>query len=223
MLFFAHLLVKTALGWGISSAAPVQTPISWAGHQVTLGSRWVPFKGKVRTRMDSFVIARATWEDGRFVLTQEACAVRFDKVAGVRVHMDARHLPRSVFTFTPRERDQTFDGRSRVVWNEEDVDHDGKPGMTIRVAARVCSGSLHVTNDSTTTATARFREGGTFGGNARVRVEQRVLGAEGACLSMVADDTSEQVDGPFAYTPVPAGTSCRDLSPDDWPIDALAW
>jgi hypothetical protein len=227
MWLAGQVLVQTAVA-AMASAAPVpgrssgvQTS-SWVGHQVTLGTRWIPFKGTVRTRMDSFVLARGQWVRGRWVLTQKACAVRFSKVAGVRVHMDARHLPQTVFSFTPRKGEPILDGRSRVAWNEEDVDGDGKPGMTVRVAARICSGALHVTNDSTTGATARFRADG-FGGFARVRVQQRVLGAEGACLSMVADDTDERVEGPFAYAPVRDGTRCEDLSPDDWPVDALTW
>jgi hypothetical protein len=202
---------------GSDSSPP---PTWWAGHHVTLGSRWIPFKGRVRTRMDSFVLARGKWVDGRWLLVQETCAVQFSKVAGVRVRMDARHLPRSTFSFTPTEGSSTLEGRSRVVWNDEDVDGDGKPGMTVRVEARVCSGALHVANDSSTRAAARFSDQG-FGGFSHVRVEQRVLGAEGACLSVVADDTDERFEGPFAFVPVPEGTQCRDLPLRDWPVDAL--
>jgi hypothetical protein len=227
MSLAVQVLARTAVAWMTTSGAELaETPSSgasrWAGHQVTLGTRWIPFKGKVRTRMDSFVVAQGSWVDGRWVLVQEACAVRFSKVAGVRVHMDAKALPRSVFSFTPRAGESALDGRSRVAWDAEDIDEDGKPGMTVRVEARVCSGALHVTNDSRTRGTARFR-GDAFGGFAQVHVRQKVIGAEGACLSMVADDTDEKVEGPFAYVPVPEGTRCRDLSIRDWPVDALSW
>lgn len=57
-------------------------------------------------------------------------------------------------------------------------------------------------------------------GRASVHVEQQILGAEGACLSAVAKATNEHQSGPFAYVPVPEGTTCETLFLQGWPVTA---
>ena len=201
------------------TTASAELPTLWAGHQVTFGKREVPFKGEVSTRMDSFVIARLRRRDGGVIeLEQTACHVRFSKVAGVMVHMDAEALPETRMVFATGD-DGSPTGRSLVAWSNEDVDEDGHPGMTVHVKAPVCSGDLYVTNRSTTKATATF-DSERLEGNAKVHVRQEILGAEGACLSAVAKTTDERVKGPFAYVPVPEGTTCETLFNQGWPVSA---
>ncbi|MEM6294651.1 MAG: hypothetical protein AAGA54_25475 [Myxococcota bacterium] len=189
----------------------------WAGHQVSFGKREVPFKGEVQTRTDTWTIARVRQEDDRLTLTQEACMVVIKPVAGVKVRMDARALPSNAFDFSSNGVD--LKGSSLVKWADEDVDGDGNPGMTVHVDSPVCSGDLYVSNKSKTSARASL-EDGALRGKARVNVEQQVLGAKGACLSVVASDTREVVTGPFAYAPVAAGATCRSLFQSGWPVDA---
>ena len=88
-----------------------------------------------------------------------------------------------------------------------------------RVSCPICSGELYVANRSRTRATATLGPG-RIEGKARVRVKQQILGAKGACLSAVAKDTDETQAGPFAYVPVPAGSTCETLMAQGWPVSA---
>ncbi len=189
----------------------------WAGHQVSFGKRDVPFKGKVQTRTDTWTLARVRHDGEQITLSQEACMVVIRPVAAVKVRMDARALPVNEFEFSSNGVD--LKGTSEVSWAREDVDGDGHPGMTVHVDSSVCSGDLYVANRSRTRARAEFSDN-VLRGKARVTVGQEVLGAKGACLSVVARDTHEVVSGPFAYAPVEATTTCKSLMKTGWPIDA---
>lgn len=189
----------------------------WAGHQVSFGTRDVPFKGEVQTRTDTWTIARVRHDDDRITLTQEACMVVMKPVAGVKVFMDARALPANDFDFASNGVD--LKGSSLVSWATEDVDGDGKPGLTVHIDSTVCSGDLYVSNDARTRARAAL-DGDALRGRARVTIDQKILGAKGACLSVVATDTHEVVSGPFAYAPVEPTATCRSLMQSGWPVDA---
>jgi hypothetical protein len=199
----------------------LELPTLWAGHQVALGKRDIPLKGEVETRMDSFVLARLERNGDLLELRQTACHVRFSKVAGVMVHMDTRALPvtRMVFSAAEDAEPGALVGRSIVAWATEDLDDDGHPGVTVHVQAPVCAGDLYVSNRSKTNATATITHD-RLEGRAKVHVKQKILGAEGACLSAVAKDTDEQQSGPFAYVPVPEGTTCETLFLQGWPVIA---
>jgi hypothetical protein len=194
---------------------------TWAGHQIGYGWRKVPFRGRVRTRTDTFVLARVRREGDRIELRQSACKVSFEPIGGIEIRMDARHLPTDTFSFRATDSG-VWSGTSEVSWGARDVDGDGNPGLTVEVISPVCSGSLFVGNRSRTRATAGFDETGTrFEGEARVRVEQTILGAQGVCLGVVARDTDERVSGPFAYVPVDADATCDSLSDRRWPARAM--
>jgi hypothetical protein len=203
-----------------TTLADMALPTLWAGHQVAFGKREIPFKGEVQTRMDSFVLARLERDGDLVELHQTACHVRFSKVAGVTVHMNAQALPRTRMVFSSDAGDAaSLEGRSMVAWASEDLDDDGHPGVTVRVQAPVCNGDLYVSNRSKTRATASIAPD-RLEGRAKVHVKQTILGAEGACLSAVAKDTDEHQSGPFAYVPVPEGTTCETLFRQGWPVTA---
>lgn len=205
-----------------ASAAPESSDgeaVLWAGHQISFGSRDVPFRGEVATRMDTLVLAKVEFDGSRLVIDQVACAVRFDEVGGVRVTMDAAGLPRTRMMFALQDGGEMFLAKSTVAWDDEDVDGDGHPGITIEVDAPVCSGDLYVSNRSRTRAEGHF-EGELFRGRAKVKVEQEVLGTRGRCLGVVARDITETVSGPFAYARAPKGSTCASLISSGWPIDA---
>ncbi len=193
--------------------------VLWAGHQVSYGSRRIPFRGRLKTRSESLLLARVRFDGTRLHVSQVACAVFFDEVAGARVSVDADALPRSNMTFNLRADGEDYGAGSEVAWGAEDIDDDGHPGMTVSVDAPVCAGDLYVSNRSLTRSVGRF-EAKRFVGDARVTVHQHVLGARGRCLETFADDTLENVRGPFAYVEVPAGTTCGDLIRKGWPVDA---
>jgi hypothetical protein len=215
------LTLLGALSWiPATTATPANDyPWLWAGHQVSYGQRDIPFRGSVVTRMDSLVLARVKMDGARLVISQVACAVRFDEVAGVRISMDANKLPRARMNFDLQPDGATFLSKSLVSWDAQDIDGDGNPGMTIGVDAAACDGDLYVSNRSRTRAEAQFDAKG-FRGNAKVKVVQEVLGANGRCLGVVAKDTDEIVSGPFAYVGVPMGTTCESLISGGWPVDA---
>jgi hypothetical protein len=211
-----------ALSWMPATAATPkydEYPWLWAGHQVSYGEREIPFRGTVVTRVDSLVLARVKMEGSRLMISQVACAVRFDEVAGVRISMDADKLPRARMNFELQADGETFVAKSLVSWDDADIDGDGHPGMTIGVDAAACDGDLYVSNRSRTRAEGQF-DPKAFRGSAKVKVVQEVLGANGRCLGVVARDTDEVVSGPFAYVGVPLGTTCESLISSGWPIDA---
>lgn len=216
-------LEHTARVAASTSLADMALPTLWAGHQVTFGKRVIPFKGEVETRMDSFVLARLERDGDLVELHQTACHVRFSKVAGVTVHMNAQSLPRTRMVFAAADdapaANGALQGRSVVAWASEDLDDDGHPGVTVHVQAPVCNGDLYVSNRSKTKATATIAPD-RLEGRAKVHVKQTILGAEGACLSAVAKDTDEHQSGPFAYVPVPEGTTCETLFRQGWPVTA---
>lgn len=196
-----------------------EMPAVWAGHQVTLGTRKVPIKGLIRTRMDSFVLARLERNGSLLELKQSACDVRFSGVAGVDVSMDGTALPQTLTVFATAEGSDELAGRSVVAWSSDDIDDDGNPGITIHVDAPICSGDLYVANHSRTTLTATLTPS-RLEGDADIRVKQQILGAKGACLSAVAKNTDEKQFGPFAYVPVSADATCESLLAAGWPVSA---
>jgi hypothetical protein len=193
-------------------------PTTWAGHQITIGRREVPFQGEVETRTDTYVLATLRDRGRGLVLEQRACRVRFTPVGGVKVTMKAGSLPKSEMHLVPGE-DGGLRGRSLVAWGREDVDEDGHAGMTVTVDAPVCSGDLYVANRSFTEATVSISDG-MLKGEADVHVVQSILGADGACLSVVAEGTDERLSGEFAFVPVDDDASCAGLFASGWPVDA---
>jgi hypothetical protein len=218
-----HLLSSLMItGWLAAAPSPATSaPVGelWAGHQIGFGSREIPFKGTVTTRSDSFVLAEVRRTEGRIELVQRACRVLIEPVGGVRVTVDAAAMPHASMRFVLGEHAKSLVADAVLAWDEDDIDDDGKPGMTVTVDAPVCSGELYVTNRSTTHA-AGMLDGRRFDGHAWVRVVQHVIDTKGACLSMAARDTDERVQGPFAYVPVPAGSTCEGLLRNGWPVDA---
>ena len=75
-------------------------------------------------------------------------------------------------------------------------------------------GRLYVASTSTTQARLKA-QGEALEARVAVRVEQRVLGADGACLKATADDEVQALTGWFRLVPVPPGTGC--------PTDPAAW
>ena len=218
-LAIAALALGHTLAWAAATttATRSETVEVWAGHQVTLGSRDLPLRGRVTTRTETLVLARVRTDGDELVLEETACAIWFARVGGVSVSMDASSIPTHHATYKPREGELW--SRSRAGWGEEDVDGDGHPGMTITVDAPRCGGEIWVAHDATTRACGSRTSQGLHG-RASVLVQQRVLGTSNACLAMGAKDSSEMVRGPFAYTRVSDDATCASLIASGWPIDA---
>jgi hypothetical protein len=211
------------LGSPVISAAGDDAPITtehWAGHQVTFGTREVPVLGTLETRLDTYVIARVRKQGTTVQIDQRACKVNYGDVGGVKVYVDADALPDSRIVFEQVEGTPHFSMSGTVNWGEEDIDEDGNPGMRVYVDAPVCSGNLHVTNKTTTAARAFSDEGGPFYGEVTISVRQKILGAEGRCLSALSEDSYERSKGSFKYTKIKANETCKSLLDAGWPVKA---
>ena len=121
--------------------------------------------------------------------------------------------------------DVAADGGVRIApwdvdWAQEDIDGDGKPGVTFTVSGTFCSGDVYVASQSHyTVERAQLDERG-LSGELNVAQKQQILGASGLCLRAMAGDSTESQKGTFAYRPVPAGTTCQSLAGKPWPVKA---
>lgn len=190
----------------------------WAGHQAVHGEREVPVLGTLQTTLDTYTIARVRRnDDGTVQIDQRACKVDFADLSGVKVYIDADALPDSRMIFEQVEDTPHYLMTGEVRWDEEDVDGDGNPGMSVYVDAPVCSGNLHVSNKTITNARA-FGDEGPFYGEVTVTVRQKILGAEGKCLQALSEDSFERSKGSFRYVKIKADDTCTSLLDAGWPV-----
>lgn len=193
----------------------------WAGHQVVFGTRDVPVLGTLKTRMDTYMIARVRRSKAEIQIDERACKVDYVDVGGVKIYVDPAGLPDSRVVFENVEGTPHYTMSGTVNWGAEDVDKDGKPGMRVYVDAPVCSGNVHVSNKTTTIARAFGDDKGTpIRGEVTISTHQQILDAEGKCLSAMAKDTYERSKGKFRYTKVKANSTCRSLLDAGWPVKA---
>jgi hypothetical protein len=202
-----------------------QTPVeTWVGHQVSYGHRDIPILGRADTRSDTFVVA-TVWRTGDHLwVEQRACAVTFAEVWGVTVSMPQTALaalPSAPIQFHLDAHGGAHAAPWFVGWGGEDVEGDGRPGLTIRVDAPLCSGDVYVASGTTSEATGKVTEAGMVG-RMTVRVQQETLGASSRCLTWGERNTDEQQTAVFAFRRVPAGTTCADLARRPWPVRADA-
>ncbi len=209
----------------IATVVPVPDPAPpdrsglYLGHTRVEGERKVPILGRLVTRTDTWVVASIQQQDGGLVVEQSPCQLDIKPVLGVRVELDEASvplLPAARFHLRPDltpDADHALHGAPwKTGWGPEDLDGDGSPGVTMRVRSTLCGGTLAVASDTTSEAWARW-DGDALVGRLKVQVEQRILDASGACLRAAAKDSIEHVAGSFRYTPLPPGSTCADLPP----------
>lgn len=218
----ATLFVMGAASESSFAAEPVVEEI-WAGHQVVFGETDVPVLGKRETRSDSYVLAKVTRTDGKITISQKACKVDFQEVLGTKVRIPEKallDLPPAVFSFEPAGEILRA-APWEVGWGRQDVDKDGKPGLTVDVDASVCGGKLYVASTTKSAAYGKMIEGGDgMMGKISVRVQQKILDSDSACLKMFAADSDETQNGGFVYRRVVPGASCESLLSQPWPVVA---
>ena len=210
----------TALLLATSTAQAADTAF-WAGHQVVEAKRDLPLLGEITTSMETFMLAKVSRTPDGLTLEQRPCRVLFERKLGVEVIMPARTmtaLPTATIRWSMTEEGYRA-GPWTVGWGAEDLDGDGHPGATVRVDAPMCSGELYVANKSVSSAEATKRSGGGLKGFISVHTDQKILGAAGTCLRMLATDTRREQTGRFAYTPLDAPIGCRALLEKGWPVD----
>ena len=226
MSTFSPFFSGTSTGAAASALAGLEDgeTLLWAGHEVIEGTKQIPVIGKLKTRTETYSLARVRADPnvpGGLVLDAEACRVSFKKVAGIGVAMDATKLPRSRVKFRPDGADgAAVRGKGVVRWGKEDVDRDGKPGAAVTVNSTMCGGTLHVSNESRISMRSEAVSSEGMKGSVNVRVTQSILEAEGRCLSRMAKDESASSKGRFAYKRVAAGSTCSALLRQGWPVRA---
>jgi hypothetical protein len=217
------LLFTTTLLAANPAAAPAPPRVeAWAGHQVLRGKRKVPIYGLQDTHTEDFLIAEIHRSEGRIEVIQKLCRTEVKPVKGVTAGMKQEtvlRLPRTRVSFAVRADGSLAAPPWSTGWGSEDVDGDGFPGATVHIAGK-CDGQVYVSNHATTTlVSGRATEDG-MAGNIDVLVKQKVLGASGFCLKLVAGDSDERQIGNFAFRRVPIGSSCSSLAGKPWPVQA---
>lgn len=199
------------------TAAPEQK--TWVGVLSVLGSRKIPLLGKVEFQTDTFVLARATRRDAtHWDVDQATCRVAFPKTMGAQISLDPAafaKIPHSTLTWEIADDGSWSAGPWASGWSEEDHDRDGEPGITLNVRAPFCGGDLYASSEADQSATGRPDGTHVVAGTIQVHVIQKTLGTKGPCLSLMARDSDEVMDGRFAFLEVPEGTTCD--SAQRWP------
>lgn len=212
------------LGLLLSAPALAEKPVDtvlWAGHQVVFGEAEVPIIGTVKTRAESTFLAKVERYGNTLILIQKPCSFDFQETMGVKIR-----LPKTAITNLPPAKIQfEFNGNRGeatqwvVAWDTQDIDQDGKPGMTVFVDAALCGGELQIASASISTAMASLSKDG-LRGSVRVRVIQEILNTSGVCLSLFSSDIDEIQAGSFAYQKVPPQSTCESLQRNGWPANA---
>ena len=218
LFFYAATLLAT------DQAASQELPRveAWAGHQLLRGKRKVPIYGDQDTHTENFLIAEIHRSQGRIDVKQKLCRIDVKPVKGVSAGMRTEtvlRLPKARASFTVAANGSLTGPPWSTGWEAEDIDGDGYPGATVHIAGK-CDGQVYVSNQSTTTLiSGRATEDG-MAGAISVLVKQKVLGASGFCLKLVAGDSDEKQTGTFAFRRIPIGANCRNLAGKPWPVQA---
>lgn len=218
LFYFAALLAADPAG---TPAAPQVE--AWAGHQVLKGKRKIPIYGEKETHTENFFIAEVHRSEGHIDIRQKPCRIEVLPIKGVTASMKTEtvlRLPKAHAVF-----DVSADGTLAAQpwttgWDAEDIDADGFPGATIHISGSKCAGEVYASNHTTTRlVSGRATEDGVSG-QISVQVRQKILGASGLCLKLIAGDSEETQTGWFAFRRIPIGSNCRNLADKPWPVKA---
>jgi len=214
-------MIAALMAAHLAHATPTETV--WVGHQIVHGSQPVPFLGELETHTESYLLARVTRDGDTLLIEQRACAVSFSETFGVAVAISPetlRQLPETRIRFSVAADNTAQAEPWAVAWDSADIDGDSSPGATVTVRHRMCSGELHVASTTTSTASSAQLTSGGLTGEIAVVVDQQILGASRACLTLIGDEQHDRQQGNFAYVPVDSGVTCDDLDTDQWPVRA---
>ncbi len=204
--------------------APAEPRIEvWAGHQVLSGKRKVPIYGEKDTHTENYLIAEVHISPGHLDIIQKTCRIDMRPIKTVVASMRPEtvlRMPKMRLSLDEKPDGSVVGPPSSSGWGDEDIDADGHPGATVEISGTSCSGEVYVSNQSTTTLLdSRVTDDG-MSGKLAVHMKQKILGASGLCLKLIAGDSDETQTGYFAYRRIPAGNSCRTLADKPWPAKA---
>lgn len=206
-----------------AGAEPRATEL-WAGHAVVVGKRSVPILGKVEAGTESWVLATVERTKDGFRIEQKSCRVTLSNPLGVDLFLNpgaAEKLPPIILEYKRRPDGMYYQDPNTSGWDDQDVDGDGKKGMTVNVDAPICGGKLFVGLKTKSMSRGTMSANGELRGEMRAKIAQRVFDSEGSCISLLADDAEESAIGSFAYVPTSSTASCASLNAlKKWPITA---
>jgi hypothetical protein len=208
-----------------SETSSAEQPINevWAGHQVLKGKRKIPLYGEKETHTENYFIAEVHRTSARIDIRQKLCRIDMRPIKGVLASMKqatVAHLPKSRITFEKHADGSLAASPWTHGWESEDIDADGKPGATVTISGTSCSGDVYVSNLSATTLVSGHATDGSATGEISVKLKQKILGASGLCLKLIAGDSDETQTGWFAFSRVEPGTTCQSLAGKPWPAKA---
>jgi hypothetical protein len=219
VLFLATLLAGDPSN--ATAAAPAEV---WVGHQVLHGKRKIPLYGEKETHTENYFIAEVVHpSSSQIVFRQKLCHIDIRPIKGVTASMKpdtVARLPKSRFVFNVQPDGSLGATPWTNGWDVEDIDGDGAPGATVQISGSTCSGSVFVSNQSVTSLVSGHTTDDGMAGTISVHVKQKVLGANGFCLKLIAGDSDETQTGTFAFRRVEPGSTCRSFSPGTWPVKA---
>jgi len=195
----------------------------WAGHQVLNGKRKVPIYGEKDTHTENYLIAEVHRLPGHIEIIQKTCRIDIQPIKSVLASMKTEtvaRLPKSRLSLYEKADGSVAGPPWNTGWGDEDLDGDGHPGATVQISGTSCSGEVYVSNQSTTTLLSGRATDEGLSGQISVRMKQRIFGASGFCLKLMAGDSDETQTGWFAYRRIQPGNSCRTLAGKPWPVKA---
>jgi hypothetical protein len=196
---------------------------AWAGHQVLKGKRKIPIYGEKETHTENYLIAEIHRSKRRIDIRQKLCRTEVRPIKGVTGSMKPTtiaRLPKSHLVLEEGPDGALTAEPWTTGWEAEDIDADGFPGATIQISGTKCSGDVYVSNHSVTRLVSGLATDDGVTGEISVRVKQKILGASGLCLKLIAGDSEETQTGWFAFRRVPIGSNCRNLADHPWPVKA---
>lgn len=202
------------LAHGADAAVAEPPPELWAGHQVLIGKRKIPLYGQQETHTENFLLAEVRRTPSRIDIRQKVCRIDIRPIKGTLASMSPEtvaHLPRTHIVLDEKSDETLAAAPWSHGWGPDDIDGDGHPGATVHIAG-TCSGDIYISTESQSTLLAGQAVADGASGEMSVALRQKVLGASGLCLKLIAGDSDEVQRGWFDYRRVAPGTTCQSLT-----------
>ena len=195
----------------------------WAGHQVSNGKRKIPLYGEKETHTENYFLAEVHRTASRIEIRQKTCRIDIRPIKGVTPTMKTEtiaRLPKAHIVLDEKPDGSLAPTQWSTGWESEDIDADGFPGATVQISGTSCSGDVYVSSYAATSLlSGRATDDGATG-EISLHLKQKILGAKGFCLKLMAGDSDETQTGTFAYRRVDPGTTCQSLAGMPWPVKA---
>ena len=192
---------------------------TWAGIQVTSGTRRVPVLGQIRSETTALTLAVVARDGDALLFVDRPCALTVASSHRVTLTFDpigVAGMPPVTVRFVKGADGRYAAGPWVGSWGNVDVDNDGVAGIHVRVDAGICAGFLDVASRTESTAKGDLDSLGLHG-SIDIAIARDIVAASNPCLALVDRHTIEAVQGSFLWVPVPAGSTCSSLAAAPWP------